>query len=391
MPKGYPKPQSNKIVLRPQPTLLNRPMVNFSLLNVPIYEMKIVGTSFGETLYQSSIKNLNRVGIHPTEWDAQVVFANDKNTEGPCLPSSRIVGSKVVTERRGLLKKKERLIEIVYKGPEGDNRDYTIKMELDDKHTDEFLQKIETLKQSNFDNSYWTYRSLSIPTGVGTVATVDIYPLAPFLAEGEEIIWHNMSTSGRRHKKIVWLQALTNYRVYYYNYTVYNSGIVVLLPGLQDVVVTNQRRASSSFSVGTYSMSRYNISGFRNSQTTSRMVGDIQFIAEGRPYITFRQVGDPHGLANLVKSLKRQQSHIRTGGHQVQVQSEQVQRGAKMAQIPTRIDKDEKKCSQCNHSNPHGSEFCNSCGSKLKSGCPNCGQINPDQSKFCNRCGFALA
>jgi hypothetical protein len=100
------------------------------------------------------------------------------------------------------------------------------------------------------------HRSLSFPTGAGTVATVDIYPLAPFLAEGEEIIWHNMSTSGIRHKKIVWLQALTNYRVYYYNYDTGNvpksyqshnyaqqaSGIFVLLPGLQDVVVMNQRR-----------------------------------------------------------------------------------------------------------------------------------------------------
>ena len=93
-------------------------------------------------------------------------------------------------------------------------------------------------------------------------------------------------------------------------------------------------------------------------------VGDVQFIAEGRPYITFGQVGDPHGLATLVKSLKKQQSHMQIGGHEGQLQPESVQLGVKEAEIPAGSDKDEIKCSQCNHSNPQGSEFCNMCASK---------------------------
>ena len=47
---------------------------------------------------------------------------------------------------------------------------------------------------------------------------IDIYPLTPFLSEGEEIIWHQMETEGIRHKKVLWIEALTNYRVYYYDY-----------------------------------------------------------------------------------------------------------------------------------------------------------------------------
>jgi hypothetical protein len=112
---------------------------------------------------------------------------------------------------------------------------------------------------------------------------VDIYPLAPFLAEGEELVWYN---TGIVKKKIAWLQALTNYRVYYYDY-VQHLGVSVLIPGLQDVVVMNQKRASNSTSIGTYAMSRYNITGFRNNRTTSLTLGDVQFIAEGRPCIIF--------------------------------------------------------------------------------------------------------
>ena len=50
------------------------------------------------------------------------------------------------------------------------------------------------------------------------IKMIDIYPLTPFLSEGEEIIWHQMKTEGIRHKKVLWIEALTNYRVYYYDY-----------------------------------------------------------------------------------------------------------------------------------------------------------------------------
>jgi len=33
--------------------------------------------------------------------------------------------------------------------------------------------------------------------------------------------------------------------------------------------------------------------------------GDIVFVSQGRPFITFRQVQDPHGLAKLIKSASK--------------------------------------------------------------------------------------
>src|SRR6266508_3677594 len=47
-------------------------------------------------------------------------------------------------------------------------------------------------------------------------------------------------------------------------------------------------------------------------------------------------------------------------------------------------------CSGCQHENPAGAKFCNSCGAKLESACPTCGRVNPAGSRFCNECGSPL-
>jgi hypothetical protein len=177
---------------------------------------------------------------------------------------------------------------------------------------------------------------------------------------------------------------------------------MVLLPGLEDVVVNNQRRASNTDSVGFYSGSYRSLSGFRNTKASSRTIGDVVLIAEGKPYIIFGQVADPHGLASVIKSMKKQQSHIRIGG---QLQTENTgEEQTKVTQANNRIQVTQTtsmtpsnnvvnviNCNKCgNNNNPKGSKFCNKCGSKLQNNCANCGNINPENSAFCNQCGFAL-
>jgi hypothetical protein len=143
------------------------------------------------------------------------------------------------------------------------------------------------MRQKESDGVFWAYRSLTFQTNSNNNTnqrrTFDIYPMAPFLAEGEEIIWHQMKTEGRRNNKVEWIQALTNYRVFHY------AGAMVLLPALEDVVVNNKRRTSRTNSVGFYSRSYHNLSGFRNSTGTSTTIGDVVFIAMGKPFIIFSQ------------------------------------------------------------------------------------------------------
>jgi class 3 adenylate cyclase/predicted ATPase len=48
------------------------------------------------------------------------------------------------------------------------------------------------------------------------------------------------------------------------------------------------------------------------------------------------------------------------------------------------------QCPQCQHENPSGAMFCNSCGARLELVCPACQHVNVAGSRFCNSCGRAL-
>lgn len=171
-------------------------------------------------------------------------------------------------------------------------------------------------------------------------------------------------------------------------------------------MVNNQRRASNTNSVAFYSRSYHNLSGFRNAKGNSMTIGDVIFIADGKPYVRFSQVGDPHGLASVAKSLGKQLSNVRIGGRVVQraqspesirkehtpphvgapdlpgsqfAQSNQV----RQTQTTTSNNAINIICNKCgNKDNPKGSKFCGKCGFKLQHNCPNCGNISPEILHF---------
>jgi class 3 adenylate cyclase/tetratricopeptide (TPR) repeat protein len=49
------------------------------------------------------------------------------------------------------------------------------------------------------------------------------------------------------------------------------------------------------------------------------------------------------------------------------------------------------KCSQCQHENPLGSNFCLGCGTRLGATCGACGNDLPAGSRFCNKCGTPVS
>ena len=148
------------------------------------------------------------------------------------------------------------MIQISYRG-DMDNQVNIIVIDLNDKHANECFHRIQALRKKESDGTYWAYRSLTFQNNNNQTKTIDIYPLTPFLAEGEEIIWHRTNAVGKSYKKVEWIQAFTNYRVFHYDYKQY-AGAMVLLPALEDVLVSNQRRTSHSNSSGFYSRSYYN-------------------------------------------------------------------------------------------------------------------------------------
>jgi hypothetical protein len=72
-----------------------------------------------------------------------------------------------------------------------------------------------------------------------------------------------------------------------------------------DVIVMNQKRISQSTGSASYGRSKYHIADTGSSRSTGITIGDIVFVSQGRPFITFNQVQDPRGLVKLVKSISK--------------------------------------------------------------------------------------
>lgn len=90
-------------------------------------------------------------------------------------------------------------------------------------------------------------------------------------------------------------------------------------------------------------------------------IGDVVFMYQGQPYITFEKVQDPQGVASIARS-------------------------ARQAFLQRKEATSEKNiyCIQCNAKNAADSKFCSRCGASLSlGGCPKCGKVNQADSAFC--------
>lgn len=219
----------------------------------------------------------------------------------------------------------------------------------------------------------------------------------------EQSIWHNEVMTGIIHRKVVETQTITNYRVL-------RSDCGVFLKDLDDIVIMNQQRISQSQYSG-ISSGRYSRVGFGNTRSKSITVGDLVFVYQGRPYITFSQISDPYGVARLAKAARKRilqaiktaekvESQSLKAREKIRPQIEQQQFSQRSKNTVTlqsqgyleekRINSKDASCSQCGSTNPAGSKFCNKCGFRLISMCRRCTNNNPAGSKFCNKCGYDL-
>ena len=83
--------------------------------------------------------------VRPIELDASILFYNSKSKEGPLLPISSITDIKVVSQTRGLFRKREKLMVEIHSTIETKKKK-TIKIDLQDKQIDEFLQHVKTIQ-----------------------------------------------------------------------------------------------------------------------------------------------------------------------------------------------------------------------------------------------------
>jgi hypothetical protein len=240
----------------------------------------------------------------------------------------------------------------------------------------EIIDKIQKLRQI-LNGNLWTKSNITYTADNDQKKTVEIFPFVPFFAEDEEIIWYNLQTGkGDSNNKIARrLQAITSFRVLEYNYET-TASKMMLLSDLEELIVMNQKKKTfGNISIGTLARTRSAISDAGEDNMSNKIVGDVIFMKDGKPFITFSQVSKPDEVVMIAQDTK--------GQFFPTVRNLDLdQRSAKLSTIA---------CLHCNALNPAGSKFCNMCSSKLLSSCSKCGKDNQAGRAFCNTCGFALA
>ena len=81
---------------------------------------------------------------------------------------------------------------------------------------------------------------------------------------------------------------------------------------ITDVIVMNQHSMGSGMHM-TVASSRYTRQYLGYNTFGSQQIGDVMFMSGGAPVIIYRSIADPHGVAQLAKSLMRSQSNITAG------------------------------------------------------------------------------
>jgi ribosomal protein L37E len=101
-------------------------------------------------------------------------------------------------------------------------------------------------------------------------------------------------------------------------------------------------------------------------------LGDVVFMNQGIPYIIFKQITDPNGVARIAKSAKKQLLTAIKTAEKLEYQS-QKQKQKEFSKTTNRIVKENAhannknmiNCPRCSSSNPRGSKYCNNCGFRI--------------------------
>jgi ribosomal protein L40E len=377
LPDNYERSIGITQSLRPKDAI--RMIVERRLLKIPFYKIEMISNSFG-----NPNKKVNHVEIHPIEWDSLVVFAALKTKIPPVgIPIKNITDVSIISEAKGLFRKKDDLmLKITF--VDNDNSERWLVMNMEDEYIQEFHDRVGALKQKESDELYWTRRGLISQDSLGVTRTVNIYPLTPFLAEGEEIIWRNILLEPKSKDKIEAVQVVTNYRVLLYNYE-QHVGTVILLPSIEDITVTNITHTKQK-PVGTYIKS----SPFSSIENLNKdTIGDVVFNFGGRSFLTFSQISEPGKLASTVRLMIQNTNMQVIEPPQLQSEQESIPQSTISPEVSEKND--DLECKECGWANPIDSKFCNRCGSSLSTVCPNCSFKNPSDASFCNECGTKIS
>jgi hypothetical protein len=262
-----------------------KPMVGNDLLEKSEHDVEIV-----KWMGDSTDVKINKMILRPIESGNMVELYSGKEVR-VVITSGTLHSVKVIeeTKKSFMRKKQDLLLELSFYSNQQQKQQQnlsSILLNVEDKEAPVIMQYMQGIKELEA-KTYWS----------------NVYGL-PFLLEGESLIWSDLQTEGMINKRAIWLDVVTNYRIFQYSMKKHGANYVAL-GALEDVVVMNQKRVSQSSGYASYGRSKYHIAGAGGSRSTGMTIGDVVFVSQGRPFITFSQVQDPHGLAKLIKSISK--------------------------------------------------------------------------------------
>lgn len=376
--------QDNKIssVIRSFSKIFENPIVGSDLLEISSYEIEFIQGA-------EEYPYLDTMDLRPIEADASIRFYSKRSSDNILLPISQIKDLTIINQSDGgFFRNEELTIKIEFETERGNK---VILIKSSDKNIGDFLPQVRLIQKRLYDEMWWANSDIYFKNERNEFTSVRIFPMIPFLSTGETMVWNNIHTKGVVNKKVRQLDLVTNYRIYQYDFDDH-MGNYVLMSALEDVVVSNQRRLSDSNRYGNYVRSSYTITGQGKTKTTSHTVGDISILTNGRPYVLFKEVTDPNGLARMIKSMGKQCRF--TTEAPAELNKELVMDISKPeSNIENNtIASEDSICIFCRKKNFPNSRFCNYCGQSLSTSdrCMICNHENPKDAKFCNECGNIL-
>jgi hypothetical protein len=211
---------------------------------------------------------------------------------------------KVIEETVGSLRKrKDLLLELTFvdnKSDDAVSRKHTIVINVEDKHAHgivDLMEKFNDIEKS----AYWTESKIRYSSFEGQQVETVIFLEAPFLAQGERILWRSVIPD-KDKRRVIYIRILTNFRIFGYNYNSH-MGRARALKDIDDLVVTNvaDNKKTNDNQVGIFMDSSRTLDGSKESIAKITTVGDIEFITKEERFISFNNVGNPKKFAQIVE------------------------------------------------------------------------------------------
>ena len=257
----------------------------------------------------------DRMLLHPVEYGNYIrLMKRGRNVHNDYLIELKnITDAKIVEQTSGyIIKRQDLLIEITFvdNDPAGIVKDkHSVMIDVEDKDAHLIIDLLKMFKDIEEKSGFWTKSQVIYRDPNGRQITNEIFLEAPFLAQDEKLRWIWWITKRKDDTKTInYLRALTNFRVFEYNYEAH-VGRAIALKNINDVQVTiredNKKgidKSDTEYGIFTKDLK---IIGCNERNTTNiRTIGDVTFIVNGEPFATFRSIGNPKDIAGIVNIEK---------------------------------------------------------------------------------------